>query len=147
VRALLAVLGDTEGLAALEGEAAELKATVAGAPAAQGIEAIKALASKLNAIKDTRAISSLLSDARRALKGDTPARAEAAALVEKAARALTDEVAWRRKAQQSLVPALQAYEAAIRDTIGLRSQERLTSEQADDIAACLSHHRDISLDF
>ena len=38
---------------------------------------------------------------------------------------------------------LQTYEAAIRDTIGLRQQARLSNEQATSFAGCLARHRDI----
>jgi len=42
---------------------------------------------------------------------------------------------------------VQAYDAAISGTIGLRQQPRLPREQALFIANCNSKHRDISLNF
>jgi len=42
---------------------------------------------------------------------------------------------------------LATYEAAIRETIGLRQQERLPRDQALLVAGCSSGHRDISLSF
>jgi len=57
------------------------------------------------------------------------------------------EVEWRQRAAQDLLAELVAYETAIRDTIGLRSQPRLNSDQATEVASCLSIHRDISLNF
>ena len=57
------------------------------------------------------------------------------------------EVSWRRQARAELADGLAAYDAAIMDTIGLRSQDRLTGDQADVIAACQSIHRDVSLNF
>ena len=59
----------------------------------------------------------------------------------------SDEVTWRERAKTTLLPGLQAYEAAIRNTIGLRLQSRLSREQALDMASCTSGHRDISLHF
>jgi hypothetical protein len=56
-------------------------------------------------------------------------------------------VAWRERAARDLLPKLEAYEAAIRDTIGLRQQPRLPDARVPDIAACLAYHRDISLQF
>ena len=56
-------------------------------------------------------------------------------------------VAWRRRAAAELAADLEDYDNAIRDSIGLRLQERLTTDQASRIADCLSVHRDISLDF
>ena len=58
-----------------------------------------------------------------------------------------EELAWRERAQRELAPALERYEAAIRDTIGLRQQERLPRAQALYVAGCSSGHRDISLSF
>ena len=57
------------------------------------------------------------------------------------------EISWRRRAQAELAISLKEYDHSIRDTIGLRSQERLTGDQADEIAGCQSIHRDISLKF
>ena len=39
------------------------------------------------------------------------------------------------------------FDDAIKDTIGLRLQERLTKKQAKIVSSCRSIHRDISLNF
>ena len=57
------------------------------------------------------------------------------------------EVAWRSRAARELDPGLATYEAAIRGTIGVRQLERLPTRLAKPVAACMSHHRDISLSF
>ncbi len=57
------------------------------------------------------------------------------------------EVAWRTRAARELDPGLAAYEAVLRETIGVRQLERLPSRLAKPVAACMSHHRDISLSF
>ena len=57
------------------------------------------------------------------------------------------EVKWRTRAARELDPGLAAYEAAIRGTIGVRQLERLPARLAKPVAACMSHHRDISLSF
>ena len=57
------------------------------------------------------------------------------------------EVKWRTRAALELDPGLAAYEAAIRGTIGVRQLERLPARLAKPVAACMSHHRDISLSF
>jgi len=41
----------------------------------------------------------------------------------------------------------ETYNTAIIKTVGIRLQERFTDSQAKEMAACLSHHRDISLAF
>ena len=45
------------------------------------------------------------------------------------------------------IATLEDYERFIRNTIGLREQERLNSEQVSLVSACLARHRDISLNF
>ena len=57
------------------------------------------------------------------------------------------ELKWREQAKTNLVQELGKYEKTIRNTIGLRMQERLNSEQAKIIASCKAVHRDISLSF
>ena len=57
------------------------------------------------------------------------------------------ELKWREQAKTNLVQELGKYEKTIRNTIGLRMQERLNSEQAKIIANCKAVHRDISLSF
>ncbi len=57
------------------------------------------------------------------------------------------EVAWRTRAARELDRGLAAYEAVLRETIGVRQLERLPSRLAKPVAACMSNHRDISLSF
>ena len=47
-----------------------------------------------------------------------------------------EEVAWRTRAADELLPGLSTYADAIRHSIGLRVQERLTNEQARLVAEC-----------
>ena len=48
---------------------------------------------------------------------------------------------------EATLAALRDYEVFIRNSIGLRAQDRLTKEQASEISGCLARHRDISLNF
>ena len=57
------------------------------------------------------------------------------------------EIKWRNRAKSELLPQLEAFDDSIKDTIGLRLQERLTLEQAKFVSSCRSIHRDISLNF
>ena len=57
------------------------------------------------------------------------------------------EMQWRTEAEPVLLSSLTDYEATIKQSIGIRQQERLTRDQALSVAACSSHHRDISLSF
>jgi hypothetical protein len=58
-----------------------------------------------------------------------------------------EEINWRQKASQSLLKRLNEYDDKIKNTIGLRLQERLTKKQAKFVSKCRSIHRDISLNF
>ncbi len=92
-------------------------------------------------------IRGLLSDARREIDDRSPDPDRALELLAEAKALLEAEIAWRSRAATELAPALAEYDAAIRDTIGLRQQPRLPREQALFIASCNSNHRDISLNF
>ena len=46
-----------------------------------------------------------------------------------------------------LMIKINQYDDAIKDTIGLRLQERLTKKQAKIVSSCRAIHRDISLNF
>ncbi len=141
------LISQTDELAALEEQIRALAAVIADDPADQAMTAIKAAEGAVGAIQGASSIKSKLSRARRALKGDAPKREKAAAELAKGLAAFEAEVAWRRKASKDLAPGLETYDDAIRHTIGLRQQERLTSKQAEEVASCLSVHRDISLSF
>ena len=55
---------------------------------------------------------------------------------------------WRgAKAEKELLPQLIKFDDSIKNTIGLRLQDKLTKEQAKYVAACRSTHTDLSLNF
>lgn len=110
---------------------------------------MKGVESALGEVAGSGDITSPLSKARRSLSKDQSPEtlAEAQAKVAEAKAAFDNELAWREKAEQSVLPGLLHYVDATRSTIGLRAEPRLTNQQAKRTAACLSHHKDISLDF
>jgi tripartite ATP-independent transporter DctM subunit len=136
-----------EALAALEGRLKGLEPVITSAPANQAMSTIKSAAAALGAVDGISHIRSKLSKARRALRGDSPKRDKAAGRLAEALELFAAEVAWRRQAAAQLAGGLAMYDDSIKSTIGLRSQERLTSDEAEEIATCLSIHRDISLSF
>jgi len=139
------LLSGTAGLAALEGQIKALEGVIASAPGEEAIMTIKAASSALG--DGTSKIKSKLNKARRAMKGDSPKRDKAAKQLAAAMELFTAELAWRSAAAEKLGTGLATYDAAIRQSIGLRLQERLSSEQSKEVASCLSIHRDISLNF
>ena len=125
----------------------DLEGVVATEPPAEAMEAIKQASRELGRVAGSSKIKSPLTKARRALRGGSPDRDKALTLVAEARDLHAREVEWRTRAARELLLDLDAYAAAIGQSIGLRVQDRLTKEQARDIAACQSVHRDISLHF
>ena len=141
------VIAATSALAGVEGSIKALGKPIAEAAPEAANKAIQAVEVQLGTVDGATSIKLGLSRVRRALRGDAPDRAKAAEEYAKAMKKFTEDLAWRRKAETALAPGLAAYEESIRATIGARSQSRLSPIQADSVAACLSHHHDISLDF
>ena len=108
---------------------------------------IKERENALSEVEGVSHIKSALSKARRALKGDSPDVGKSLAQFAIAQNLYQQELDWRRDAASKLLEPLNAYHEAIRYSIGLRSQPRLPQDQAESVAACLAHHRDISLQF
>jgi len=135
-----------DALQRVKPEIEELHDVIRNAQPDEAIEQINAVESRLSEIKNAHPVKSSLSKARRALKrgGD---RDKASGFLVEALSILDSEVEWRGQAAQQLLPRLSEFDAAIRDTIGLRLQPRLTIDQAESVASCLSHHRDLSLSF
>ena len=105
------------------------------------------LGKEFTKLEGTSDIRSLVSNARSALRGKKPDKEAAVKLLDNAIAAVDAQLVWRNRASQELAPGISAYEAAIRDTIGARLQPNMTRQQALAVAACESHHRDISLGF
>jgi predicted nucleic acid-binding Zn-ribbon protein len=144
---LRAIIADAEALEALGAAVTALQADVPGLEFDEGMNRIESVEKQLGDLAGTRDIRSLLAKARRAIKGRTPNPEEAAQFLSEAAVAFDEDVAWRNRAVGGLKNGLAEYEAAIRDTIGLRGQPRLPEEQALFVASCSAGHKDISLSF
>ena len=91
-------------------------------------------------------IRGALSNTRRALRSDTPDYAAARSALAEAQTLLQQQLAWRQTAAP-LVDDLAAYDAVLKNNIGLRQQTRLPENRVKPLAGCLAEHRDISLNF
>ncbi|MCG8596698.1 MAG: TRAP transporter large permease subunit [Kiloniellales bacterium] len=147
VRELTDIVADAEALAALESDLRGLGTVIAGSPPSEAGDRVAEIARQVGAVEGASAIRSPLNKARRALKARTPDVQAATRELDAALDAYAADLAWRQRAAAELLPGLQAYEAGIRDTIGLRQQRRLPNDQAVAVASCNAHHRDISLHF
>ena len=143
----LKIIADTEVLLSLEKQIRELETVIRYKPAKEAMETIKMVESAIGSVKGASAVKSKVSKARRALKGNKADPEKALELLQQGLAIYATETEWRKRASRELVSGLTAYDDAIRNTIGLRQQERLTNDQASEVASCKAVHRDISLDF
>ncbi|MDT8343573.1 MAG: TRAP transporter large permease subunit [Thermohalobaculum sp.] len=144
---LRAILGATAALETLRAPLEQLAADLPGLSPEDAEARFKAEEAVVGAVEGAGEIRARLSEARRAIRGRSPDPAKALQLVQDAIAEFEAEVAWRSRAQAEFVPALERYNEAIKDTIGLRNQPRLPHDQALYVAACNAVHRDISLSF
>ena len=144
LRTMLAQAGELEALSPM---LRTLDPLLSGAPASEAMAALKQAERAFGDLDGASHIRTKLAKARRALKGDAPKRDEAAARLSEALTLLAAESAWRESAASTLLFELNAYDALIRESIGVRLQDRLNSEQADAVASCQAMHRDVSLNF
>ncbi len=141
------VIDGADELAGLEQPMNAIETAIINEPAKVAMERIKQSETALGKVAGTSAIKSKLSKARRALKGNQPDPEKAIQLLSEGLTVYAAEVDWRRRAAAEIAPALAAYDNAIKDSIGLRLQRRLTDDQVKAVASCLSVHRDFSLQF
>lgn len=144
---LLAMLDSTDTLAGLSVAMDDLETLIAQSEPEVGSDAVRALSRQFSEVAGSSKIKSALSKVRKQLRGRRANPDKALKELVKARKLFDAELAWRRDASAGLVEPLRQYEASIRDTIGTRSQRRLTQEQALHIASCRSVHRDLSLRF
>ncbi len=71
----------------------------------------------------------------------------AVAAIDAGLTASASELSWREDLDPATVDAIVALEVGMRDTLGIRTQSRMTREQALHVASCSAHHRDVSLNF
>jgi tripartite ATP-independent transporter DctM subunit len=134
-------------LASLKGEVEGLRGIINSQPMDKAAASVEVTLSKIGVIAGANNVRSELYKVRRALTGRSPDKNAALKELDKALEFYGKEVAWRQKAAHDALPGLQSYEAAIRNTIGLRKQERVPADVVPSVAACNAHHRDISLRF
>jgi hypothetical protein len=107
---------------------------------------VRGIESRLGAIPGSGAVREALTDLRNALSGRRANAERAAEAAPAAVAAVEAEIAWRAAADR-LESVLAPLEAETRTTLGLREQARLERSTALQVASCLSHHRDVSLNF
>ncbi len=144
---VLQILETTDGLGELAPDIAELGKLADSGDATAAGEAAKALNVKLGPVAGTNDLNKALRQVSRHTSRSPDKLPELKNLVVEASRIYEEELRWRTAAKADLADGLGTYEAAIRNTIGLRSLRRLPEGTALNVAACMSHHTDISLSF
>ncbi len=147
VASTIAILSDNTAFLALEEKIRGLESLITSSDPKAASEIVQDVSKEVRAVEGTSSIRSQLSKMRKALRSRTPDPEEAREAYDKAMEIYSSEAEWRKKATSELLPALQTYEAAIRDTIGVRQLSRLPERHALFVAGCNAVHRDISLYF
>lgn len=141
------ILSATEGLKALKSALPAMRSRIETEEPSELLEPIKALSAEFNDLAGASKIKSAVSKARSSLKKKTPNQEAALESMDKAIALLDEELEWRETAVIELQAGISDYERNMRESIGIRQQDRLTRDQALFVAACNSHHRDLSLNF
>lgn len=68
-------------------------------------------------------------------------------LLEEVKSYLDENIKWKKIASTNLISHLEVYDNNIKDSIGIRSQDRLNKDQAIDVAKCNANHKNIALRF
>jgi len=147
IQELQKVISGADKLASLEQQLAALEEIVVNKPAKAAMDRIKESERALGKVAGTSSIKSKLSKARRVLKKKKPKPEKAVQLLKEGLKLYAAEVDWRQKATAKIAPALLAYDDAVKDSIGLRLQRRLSPDQIEAVARCQSVHRDYALQF
>jgi tripartite ATP-independent transporter DctM subunit len=141
------VISGADELASLEQELTALETIIVNEPGKVAMDRIKESERALGRVAGTSSIKSKLYKARRAIKGKKPNPEKAVLLLKEGLNLYAAEVDWRKRATAKIAPALLAYDNAIKDSIGIRMQRRLSPDQIKSVARCQSIHRDFSLQF
>ena len=141
------IINDREKLNEIEKVIFGLKQVVMEESIDEAMKKMKAIEKIIGKIAGADLIKEKISKARRALKKNDPDMNKVLRLILEGNELYLIEKEWREKAETKLLPQLIIFDDSIKDTIGLRLQERLTREQAKFVASCRSVHRDISLNF
>ncbi len=141
------MISEQQALSTKQPELQSLLTIVKEQPADQARQEIKLYSNQLDDFTNISEVRSKLSKARRSLKKSPDNIEKVVQQISLAIEAMQSEIEWRGRAEKDLVSELVIYDQAIRKTIGMRLQPRLSDDQAESIASCLAVHRDISLHF
>jgi tripartite ATP-independent transporter DctM subunit len=147
VMKVTAALQAAPALQEMEEKFTALQDAVISKPLPEVLEQIDLLRSEVSALEGTAEIRKGINEARKIMRSNVPDPQAAVAELDNSIAALRQDLAWRQRAFDELLPKISAYDAATSGTIGLRQLPRLPRDVAVALAPCLSKHRDVSLNF
>ena len=147
IQIIKSIINDREKLNEIENEIINLKQIVMEESNEETMLKMKSLEKIIDKIAGADLIKEKISKSRKILKKNDPDIDKVMNYLNEANDIYLNEKEWRAEAEKKLLPQLVNFDNSIKDTIGLRLQERLTKEQAKFVASCRSIHRDISLNF
>ena len=140
-------LAATPAFLALADRFAPLRARIEAGNPKETQGEVKDLADAFGDVAGSDSVRKELNRARRSLRR-RPDIEKALASFDKAVAAYEKQVKWRSAADEAdLSVGVGRFEAALRDTVGLRQQPKMDRDQALYMAACQANHRDLSLQF
>jgi hypothetical protein len=147
IQIIKSIINDRGKLNEIENEIINLKQIVMEESNEEAMLIMKSLEKIIDKIAGADLIKEKISKSRKILKKNDPDIDKVMNYLNEANDIYLNEKEWRAVAEQKLLPQLIDFDNSIKETIGLRLQEKLTKEQAKFVAACRSIHRDISLNF
>ncbi len=147
VQTVLKILNANADFAAMADDLNGLRTVLTAGDYDRALDAFVDVSQRFGAIEGSDPVQSALTRAARSLRERSRDPEKAMEAYEKALEAYQQQTAWRSAASTAVQSDLQAYEAALKGTLGVRLQQRMTREQALFVAACTANHRDVSLNF
>jgi tripartite ATP-independent transporter DctM subunit len=141
------VLSGTESAAALADPLQALAIPLQSGEIEATMAKIKEVESMMSSVSGVSKIKTLLSKSRRALKKGEDQREKAISLYQEAGQLFDQNISWRRRAQAEVLTGLIEFKSNLNDTVGIRSQKKLSLGQAKFVASCQAGHEDISVYF
>lgn len=143
----LEILQSNADFLALKSELLGLEDTIKNGDPEAAEETVNTVSKLFNGVVGARDIGSALSKARRSMRPSKLDRDKAMVEFNKAVAEFEDQTKWRAAAETTIKPGVEAYIAALAETIGARQQRTFSRPQALYLAGCNAIHRDLSLNF
>lgn len=146
-------LASTELLHNTRNELQELRDRIAGGETEYAVAELSVLGESIDELPRVDELQRGITAAIDALDGDDGADevvldvTTALAAIDEGLASSVDELGWREELDTDTADAIVALEVGLRDTLGIRTQRRMTREQALYVARCSADHTDVSLNF